>query len=43
MQIYQEVSIGTAKPTDKELKRVKHYLINQRSIIEEYSVKEFVA
>ena len=43
MQIYQEVSIGTAKPTDEELKRVKHYLINQRSIFEEYSVKDFVA
>src|SRR5699024_12617638 len=42
MQIYQEVSIGTAKPTDEELKRVKHYLINQRSIFEEYSVKDFV-
>ena len=43
MQIYQEVSIGTAKPTDEELKRVKHYLINQRAIFEEYSVKDFVA
>ncbi len=31
MQIYQEVSIGTAKPTDEELKRVKHYSSRERS------------
>ncbi|MEY8531494.1 tRNA (adenosine(37)-N6)-dimethylallyltransferase MiaA [Lactobacillus taiwanensis] len=43
MQIYQEVSIGTAKPTFEELKKVKHYLVNQRSIFDEYSVKDFVA
>ena len=43
MQIYQEVSIGTAKPTAEELRQVKHYLVNQRSIFEEYSVKDFVA
>lgn len=33
MQIYQEVSIGTAKPTAEELRQVKHYLVNQRSIL----------
>lgn len=43
MQIYREVSIGTAKPTDEELNKVKHYLVNQRSIFDEYSVKDFVA
>lgn len=43
MQIYREVSIGTAKPTDEELEKVKHYLVNQRSIFDEYSVKDFVA
>lgn len=43
MQIYQEVSIGTAKPTAEELRQVKHYLVNQRSIFDEYSVKDFVA
>ena len=43
MQIYQEVSIGTAKPTAEELRQVKHYLVNQRSIFEEYSAKDFVA
>ncbi len=43
MQIYQEVSVGTAKPTESELKRVKHYLVNEKSVFDEYSVKDFVA
>lgn len=42
MQIYQEVSIGTAKPTQEELKKVKHHLVDQRSVFDEYSVKDFV-
>lgn len=42
MQVYREVAIGTAKPTSAELKKVKHYLINTRSVFEEYSVKEYV-
>ncbi|WP_297819138.1 tRNA (adenosine(37)-N6)-dimethylallyltransferase MiaA [uncultured Lactobacillus sp.] len=43
MQIYQEVSVGTAKPTKSELIRVKHYLVNEKSVFDEYSVKDFVA
>lgn len=42
MQIYQEVGIGTAKPTPAEQARVKHYLVDEKSIFEEYSVKDFV-
>lgn len=42
MQIYQEVAIGTAKPTLVEQARVKHYLIDEKSIFDEYSVKDFV-
>lgn len=42
MQIYQEVSIGTAKPTAAEQAQVKHYLIDEKSIFDEYSVKDFV-
>lgn len=42
MQIYQEVAIGTAKPTAEERARVKHYLIDEKSIFDEYSVKDFV-
>ena len=42
MQIYQEVGIGTAKPTPAEQARVKHYLVDEKSFFEEYSVKDFV-
>lgn len=42
MQIYQEVAIGTAKPTKEEQAQVKHHLIDKRSVFEEYSVKDFV-
>ena len=42
MQIYQEVAIGTAKPTATEQAKVKHYLIDEKSIFDEYSVKDFV-
>ena len=40
-QFYKEMSIGTAVPTIKELKEVKHYFIQNRSIFEDYSVGEF--
>ncbi|WP_251716884.1 tRNA (adenosine(37)-N6)-dimethylallyltransferase MiaA [Lactobacillus agrestimuris] len=42
MQVYQEVSIGTAKATEDERAQVKHYMVDTRSIFEEYSVKDFV-
>lgn len=42
MQVYQEVAIGTAKATEQEQAEVKHYLVDTRSIFEEYSVKDFV-
>lgn len=42
MQIYREVAIGTAKPTAAEQTKVKHYLIDEKSIFDEYSVKDFV-
>jgi tRNA dimethylallyltransferase len=35
-QFYQELEIGTAKPTAMELGRVKHHFINSKSITEEY-------
>lgn len=43
MQIYREVSIGTAKATEEEQAAAPHLLINQKSVFEEYSVKDFVA
>lgn len=42
MQVYKEVSIGTAKATAEEQAQVKHYLVDTRSVFEEFSVKNFV-
>lgn len=41
MQIYREMSIGTAKVTKEEMQEIPHYLINELSYRDEYSVKEF--
>ncbi len=43
MQIYSELEIGTAKPTEKEMCGIKHHLIGHKSIDEEYSVVNYVA
>ena len=40
-QVYREMSIGTAKPNDEELAKVKHHFINNRSIHEGYSVGDY--
>jgi len=40
-QFYQEMSIGTAKPTEEELAMVPHHFINNRSIKEYYSAGDF--
>ncbi|MDF1698117.1 MAG: tRNA (adenosine(37)-N6)-dimethylallyltransferase MiaA [Saprospiraceae bacterium] len=37
-QLYKELSIGTAKPSQEELESVKHHFINHISIHEEYNV-----
>ena len=42
MQIYSELTIGTAKPTEKEMDGVKHHLIGHKSIDDEYSVADYV-
>jgi tRNA dimethylallyltransferase len=41
-QIYKELSIGTAKPNENDLKKVKHHFINHISLIEKYDVGKFV-
>ncbi len=41
MQIYREFKLGTAKPTPEELKRVRHHLIDIRSLSEPYSAADF--
>lgn len=40
-QIFRGMNIGTATPTDEELKRVRHYFINERSPDEPFSAGEF--
>lgn len=42
MQVYREVEVGTAKATQEEQAKVKHYLVDTRSVFDEYSVKDFV-
>lgn len=41
MQIYQEMDIGTAKPTQEERQGIKHYLIDFVSPEERYSVADY--
>lgn len=40
-QFYKEMSIGTAKPSAKELRIVKHHFINSHSIHDTFSVGDF--
>ena len=40
-QIYKGISIGTAAPTEEELKRVKHYFVHTLSLDEYYSAAEY--
>ena len=41
MQIYKDMTIGTAKPNSKEMQGIKHYLIDFVSPEKRYSVAEF--
>ena len=41
MQIYKDMDIGTAKPTEKEMQGTKHYLIDFVEPNQRYSVAEF--
>ena len=40
-QFFKEMTIGTAKPVEKELKLVKHHFINSLSVTDEYNVGMF--
>lgn len=40
-QFYKEMSIGTAAPTPKELLEVKHYFVQNISILDEYDVATY--
>ena len=39
---YKDINIGTAKPTDNELKEIKHHLVNINSIDNEINASDFV-
>jgi tRNA dimethylallyltransferase len=41
-QIYKELFIGTARPTNEEMKGVPHHLIGHVSVHEEYNVSRFL-
>lgn len=41
MQIYEEMDIGTAKPTKEEMAGIKHYLIGKISPTTRYSVADY--
>ena len=41
MQIYQEMNIGTAKPTKEEMQGIPHYLLDFVSPSKRYSVADF--
>lgn len=41
MQIYQDMTIGTAKPTTEEMQGIKHYLIDFVPPNQRYSVADF--
>ncbi len=40
-QIYKHLNIGTAKPSEDELKRIKHHFINKLEPNENYNVSKF--
>ena len=40
-QFFKEMNIGTAKPTKKELSKVKHHFINNLSVKEQYNAGSF--
>jgi tRNA dimethylallyltransferase len=40
-QFYREMNIGTAKPSEAELKEVKHHLINSHSVLDQYNAGDF--
>lgn len=40
-QVYKEINAGINKPTIQELKEVKHFFINSKSIYDEWHLKKF--
>ena len=42
MQIYKRMDVGTAKPTEEEMRRVKHHMIDIADPTESFSCADFV-
>jgi tRNA dimethylallyltransferase len=40
-QVFKELNIGTAKPTEDELKKIKHHFIGDKSIHENYDAGQY--
>jgi len=40
-QIYREIPIGTAAPSDEMMKKVKHWFVGTRSVTEHYSAGQY--
>ena len=40
-QIFRELKIGTASPTDEQLRMVKHYFVGSKSIDDYYNASMF--
>ena len=40
-QFYKELSIGTARPTEKELMQAPHHFVGHKSVIDTYSAGDF--
>lgn len=43
MQVYQELQIGTARPTAAEMQGIKHYLVGSQSVFDSFDVTDFVS
>ena len=40
-QFYKELNIGSAKPSNEDLNKVKHHLISNKSVKDSYSIGDF--
>ena len=40
-QFYKEMNIGTAKPSNSELNSIKHHLVNNKSINDNYNISDY--
>ena len=41
-QFYKEMNIGTAKPSSNEIKKIRHHLVDNISVNQNYNISEFI-